>query len=171
MQYIAHALKKLQHSWRSEFHNLSQIESLVLLTIASRPGIKSAEIQEELNLDQPHASRIFKKLISKRVIRSLSSTRADRKKAYFLTPQKGASTFLSWIDKVLDELLILNPAMLGRFIAALEDAPEDVVDCLEKGILRVKQQRAINSRKLGSKNGYNLARRNQSDHSYRKFFV
>ena len=144
---------------------------MVLLAIEIRPGIESAEIQEELNLDQPHASRIFKKLISKRVVRSLISKKGDRKKAYFLEPRKGAFRFLAWIDSVLDELLIRNPAMLGRFVAALEDAPEDVVNNLEKGILQVKKNRALNCQLATPKIGYDLPRRNRSDHAYRKLFV
>jgi len=171
MQYIARALKLLQMSWRYKFDKLSQVESLVLLVIASRPGILSADIQDELNLDQPHASRILKKLISKRFVRSLSFKPGDRTKIYFLTPQHGASRFLTWIDKVIDELLVQNPAMLGRFVAALEVAPEEVILNFEKAILRMRNRRAIDMQGGNDKTSHNLVVRNQSSHAYGKFFI
>jgi hypothetical protein len=171
MQFIARALKDLQLRWRREFSNLSQIESMVVLVIASRPGIVSAEIQDELNLDQPHASRILKKLISKRIVRSLASKKKDKKKSYYLEPRNGAVRFLGWIDCVLDELLIRNPVMLCRFVAALEDAPDCVVDSLEKAILQVKMKRSADHQFATAKVVYNLKRRNRSDHAYRKLFA
>jgi hypothetical protein len=171
MQFIANALKNLQLSWRSDFGNLSQLESMVFLAIASRPGIESSKIQEDLNLDQPHASRILKKLIGKRIIRPVILKRGDRKKAYFLEPQQGAVRFLSWIDGVLDELLIRNPAMLGRFVAALEDAPPSVLEGLAKGVAQVQKARALRDKSHQAKNGYNLSRRNRTDYAYRKLFI
>lgn len=171
MRYIARALKDLNLNWRSEFSNLSQTESIVFLAVASNPGIDSADIQDELDLDQPHASRILKKLLSKRVIRSLTLRRSDRKKAYFLEPKEGSARFLIWIDCVLDKLLVRNPAMLGRFIAALEDAPEDVIENLLQGIMQVRNKRALAEQTSKSMPCYCLSRRNRSDHFYRKLFI
>lgn len=171
MQSIALALKNLQFSWRSEFRNLSQIESMVFLAVASRPGIESSEIQEELDLDQPHASRILNKLTSKKIIRSLILRKNERKKRYFLESGAGALKLLSWIDGVIDELLVRNPAMLGRFVAALEDAPESVIESLEKGVAKAKQARAQSQGSINSHTGYSLSKRNRSDHAHRKLFV
>ena len=170
MQSIALALKRLQVSWRYEFKSLSQIESMVFLAVASTPGIESPAIQEELELDQPHASRILKKLIEKQLIRSLILKKGDRKKAYFLMPRSGALRLLSWVDALIDDLLVRNPAMLARFIASLEDAPDSVLERLDKGVFRVKQARALNSTLPDQQNGYNLAKRNRSDHDYRRLF-
>lgn len=171
MQFIAQALKNLQSSWRADFANLSQIEAMVFLAVASRPGIDSSQIQDDLNLDQPHASRILKKLIDKRIIRPITAKKRTKKKVYYLEPQKGAVRFLVWIDGVLDQLLIRNPAMLGRFVAALEDAPVSVLDCLSKGIAQAQEARALRHELGQTCIDYNLSRRNRADHVYRKIFL
>ena len=170
MQSIAIALKRLQVSWRCEFKSLSQIESMVFLAVASSPGIESPAIQEELDLDQPHASRILKKLIEKQFIRALILKKGDRKKAYFLVPQTGAMRLLNWIDGIIDELLVRNPVMLARFIAALEDAPDSVLERLDKGVLKVQQARESYDSLRDQQNHYDLAKRNRSDHGYRRLF-
>jgi hypothetical protein len=141
---------------------------MVFLAVASSPGIESSHIQEELELDQPHASRILKKLIDKQLIRALILKKGDRKKAYFLEPQTGARRLLHWIDGVIDGLLVANPAMLARFIASLEDAPESVIEYIEKGLVIAKQARALNRTSLQNNTSYNLAKRNRSDLVYRK---
>ena len=168
MQSPALALKTLKLSWRNEFRTLSQTESMVFLAIASSPGIESSHIQDELELDQPHASRILKKLIEKHLIRALTLKKGESKKAYFLEPLTGATRLLRWIDGVIDGLLVANPTMMARFIASLEDAPESVIDYIEKGLVKAKQARSLNRTSLQHKPSYDLAKRNRSDLGYRK---
>ena len=58
--------------------------------------------------------------------------------------------------------------MLARFIASLEDAPESVIDYIEKGLVKAKQARSLNRTSLQHKPSYDLAKRNRSDLGYRK---
>jgi DNA-binding MarR family transcriptional regulator len=171
MQSTLLALKNLRLSWRREFHGMSQTETMVLLTLASTPGIESSAIQAELDLDQPHTSRVLNKLASKEFIRGLPIRQGERKKHYFLRADTGASRLLAWIDAVLDELLVRNPAMLSRLLAALEVAPEGVIECLEVGLQQAKHARLVTKRLPAGCYKRQLARRNQADHRYRRLFT
>ena len=168
MLAVASALKTLKVSWRHEFKNLSQTESMVFLAIASSPGIESSHIQEELDLDQPHVSRTLNKLIDKQLVRALILKKGDRKKVYFLEPQTGAAKLLGWVDGVVDGLLVANPNVLARFIASLEDAPESVIESIEKGLDRVKVARKTSHAALHRNSSYDQTKRNRSNQSYLK---
>ena len=170
MLSVAFALKTLKLSWRHEFRSLSQTESMVFLTVASRPGIESSHIQEELDLDQPQASRTLNKLIDKQLIRALILKKGDRKKVYFLEPQTGATRLLRWVDRLVDGLLVANPNLLARFIASLEDAPEGVIERIEKGLDRAKAARALSRTALHQNTSYDLSKRNRSNQGYLKLF-
>ncbi len=150
---------------------MSQTETMVLLTLASTPGIESSAIQAELDLDQPHTSRVLNKLASKEFIRGLPIRQGERKKHYFLRADTGASRLLGWIDAALDELLVRNPAMLSRLLAALEVAPDGVIECLEAGLQQAKHARLVTKRLPAGCYKRQLARRNQADHRYRRLFT
>lgn len=171
MQSTLLALKNLRLSWRQEFHGISQTETMVLLTLASTPGIESSAIQAELDLDQPHTSRVLNKLSAKGFIRGLTIKQGERKKHYFLRASTGASRLLGWIDAVLDELLVRNPAMLSRLLAALEVAPDGVIERLEVGLQQAKRARLATKRLPAGCHERELARRNQADHGYRRLFT
>jgi len=170
MLSVVSALKSLQVSWRQEFINLSQVESDVFLVIATRPGISSNEIQDELNLDQPHTSRVLKRLKAKNYVRALTPKIGDRKKAYYLQARKGAIKLLTWIDNLIDNVLLGNPTVLSRLVAALETAPLGVIETLELALSKAKQQRLEASQQLQVRK-YSLSDRNRADRNYRTMLL
>jgi DNA-binding MarR family transcriptional regulator len=170
MLSVVSALKSLQISWRQEFINLSQVESDVFLVIATRPGISSNEIQDELNLDQPHTSRVLKRLKAKNYVRALTPKIGDRKKAYYLQARKGAIKLLTWIDNLIDNVLLGNPTVLSRLVAALETAPLGVIETLELALSKAKQQRLEASLQLQVRK-YSLSDRNRADRNYRTMLL
>ena len=170
MLSVVAALKSLQISWRQEFINLSQVESDVFLAIATRPGISSNEIQEELNLDQPHTSRVLKRLKAKNYVRALTPKVGDRKKTYYLQARKGAIKLLTWIDNLIDNVLLGNPTVLARLVAAMETAPAGVIETLERALSKAKQQKLEESQRLQMRK-YKLSDRNRADREYRKMLL
>jgi DNA-binding MarR family transcriptional regulator len=170
MLSVVKALKSLQVSWRQEFDNLSQVESDVFLVIATRPGISSNEIQDELNLDQPHTSRVLKRLKAKDYVRALTPKLGDRKKAYYLQARKGAIKLLTWIDSLIDNVLLGNPTVLARLVAALETAPAGVIETLELALAKAKQRRMEGSRQAEVRK-YRLSDRNRADREYRRMLL
>jgi DNA-binding MarR family transcriptional regulator len=167
---VVAALKSLQISWRQEFINLSQVESDVFLVIATRPGISSNEIQEELNLDQPHTSRVLKRLKAKNYVRALTPKLGDRKKIYYVQARKGAIKLLTWIDNLIDNVLLGNPTVLARLVAAMETAPAGVIETLELALAKAKQQKMEASQQLQMRK-YKLSDRNRADRDYRKMLL
>ena len=170
MLSVVSALKSLQVSWRQEFTNLSQVESDVFLVIATKPGVSSNEIQDELNLDQPHTSRVLKRLKAKNYVRALTPKIGERKKAYYLQPRKGAIKLLTWIDHLIDYVLLGNPTVLARLVAALETAPAGVIETLELALAKAKQRKLEASQKLQMRQ-YRLSDRNRADREYRKMLL
>ena len=170
MQSIFLALKNVQLSWRQEFQDISQTETIVLLTLACAPGIESSAIQAELDLDQPHTSRVLNRLSNKGFIRGLTIKQGERKKYYFLCASTGASRLLRWIDNALDKLLVRDPIMLSRLFAALEVAPEGVIERMEAAFEQVKQARRATKKWPSGCHKQELARRNQADLVYRRLF-
>ena len=170
MLSVVKALKSLQVSWRQEFDNLSQVESDVFLVIATKPGISSNEIQDELNLDQPHTSRVLKRLKAKDYVRALTPKVGDRKKTYYLQASKGAIKLLTWIDSLIDNVLLGNPTVLSRLVAALETAPAGVIETLELALAKAKQQRMEASRQAEVRK-YRLSDRNRADREYRRMLL
>jgi DNA-binding MarR family transcriptional regulator len=170
MLSVVAALKSLQISWRQEFINLSQVESDVFLVIATRPGISSNEIQEELNLDQPHTSRVLKRLKAKNYVRALTPKLGDRKKIYYVQARKGAIKLLTWIDNLIDNVLLGNPTVLARLVAAMETAPAGVIETLELALAKAKQQKMEASQQLQMRK-YKLSDRNRADRDYRKMLL
>jgi len=170
MLSVVAALKSLQISWRQEFINLSQVESDVFLVIATRPGISSNEIQEELNLDQPHTSRVLKRLKAKNYVRALTPKLGDRKKNYYVQARKGAIKLLTWIDNLIDNVLLGNPTVLARLVAAMETAPAGVIETLELALAKAKQQKMEASQQLQMRK-YKLSDRNRADRDYRKMLL
>jgi len=170
MLSVVAALKSLQISWRQEFINLSQVESDVFLVIATRPGISSNEIQEELNLDQPHTSRVLKRLKAKNYVRALTPKLGDRKKIYYLQARQGAIKLLTWIDNLIDNVLLGNPTVLARLVAAMETAPAGVIETLERALSKAKQQKLEASQQLQMRK-YKLSDRNRADRDYRKMLL
>lgn len=170
MQSIFLALKNVQLSWRQEFQGISQTETIVLLTLACAPGIESSAIQAELDLDQPHTSRVLNRLSNKGFIRGLTIKQGERKKYYFLCASTGASRLLRWIDNVLDKLLVSDSIMLSRLFAALEVAPEGVIERMEAAFEQVKQARLATKRWPSGCHKQELTRRNQADLVYRRLF-
>jgi DNA-binding MarR family transcriptional regulator len=170
MLSVVAALKSLQISWRQEFINLSQVESDVFLVIATKPGVSSNEIQDELNLDQPHTSRVLKRLKAKNYVRALTPKAGDRKKAYYLQARKGAIKLLTWIDNLIDNVLLGNPTVLARLVAALETAPSGVIETLELALAKAKQQKLKASQQLQMRE-YKLSDRNRADREYRKMLL
>ena len=170
MLSVVAALKNLQVSWRQEFINLSQVESDVFLVIATRPGVSSNEIQDELNLDQPHTSRVLKRLKAKNYVRALTPKLGDRKKAYYLQARKGAIKLLTWIDHLIDNVLLANPTVLARLVAALETAPAGVIETLELALSKAKQQKLEASQQVQMRQ-YKLSDRNRADREYRKMLL
>ena len=170
MLSVVVALKSLQISWRHEFINLSQVESDVFLAIATRPGISSNEIQDELNLDQPHTSRVLKRLKAKNYVRALTPKIGDRKKVYYLQARKGAIKLLTWIDRLIDTVLLGNPTVMARLVAAMEAAPAGVIETLEVALAKAKQQRMEASRQAEVRK-YKLSDRNRADREYRTMLL
>ena len=170
MLSVVKALKSLQVSWRQEFANLSQVESDVFLVIATKPGISSNEIQDELNLDQPHTSRVLKRLKAKNYVRALTPKVSDRKKAYYLQARRGAIKLLTWIDCLIDNVLLGNPTVLARLVAALETAPAGVIETLELALAKAKQRKMEASRQPEVRK-YRLSDRNRADREYRRMLL
>jgi predicted transcriptional regulator len=170
MLSVVKALKSLQVSWRQEFADLSQVESDVFLVIATQPGISSNEIQDELNLDQPHTSRVLKRLKAKNYVRALTPKVSDRKKAYYLQARRGAIKLLTWIDCLIDNVLLGNPTVLARLVAALETAPAGVIETLELALAKAKQQKMEASQQPQVRK-YRLSDRNRADRAYRRMLL
>jgi DNA-binding MarR family transcriptional regulator len=167
MLSVISALKSFHVSWRQEFITLSQVESDVFLVIATRPGISSNDIQDELNLDQPHTSRILKRLKAKNYVRAIMPRLGDRKKGYYLQARKGAIKLLTWIDNLIDNVIIGDPTVMARLLAALETAPTGVIETLELALTKAKEQRKEARQPLQMRK-YRLSDRNRADRKYRK---
>jgi len=107
---------------KKRFLSLSAAEAEVFVNVAQNPGCSSQEIQKQLNIDQPYASRTLSKLVEKNYLRRLSNPKQPRQKVYYLTPVNGMQA--------------LNEPDLGlaRLCAALESAPISTLTTLKNAL-------------------------------------
>lgn len=123
-------------NFKKQFLALSTAESEVFVNVAQNPGCTSQEIQQQLNIDQPHASRTLSKLVEKNYLRRINNPKQPRQKVYFLTPVRGMQALNEWIDTSWKKVLEDPDLGLASLCAALESAPistlctlKEVLDC------------------------------------------
>jgi DNA-binding MarR family transcriptional regulator len=119
-------------NFKKKFLALSAAEAEVFVNVAQNPGCTSQEIQKQLNIDQPHASRILSKLVEKTFLRCLKKPKTLRQKVYYLTPVKGMQALNDWIDASWQKLLNDSDLGLARLCAALESAPLSTLSTLRE---------------------------------------
>ena len=113
---------------------------------------------------------MLKRLKAKNYVRALTPKVSDRKKAYYLQARMGAIKLLTWIDCLIDNVLLGNPTVLARLVAALETAPAGVIETLEVALAKAKQQRMEASRQPEVRK-YRLSDRNRADREYRRMLL
>ena len=118
-------------NFKKRFLSLSAAEAEVFVNVAQNPGCSSQEIQKQLNIDQPYASRTLSKLVEKNYLRRLSNPKQPRQKLYYLTPVKGMRALNDWIDNSWQKLLNDPDLGLARLCAALESAPISTLTTLK----------------------------------------
>lgn len=119
-------------NFKKQFLALSAAEAEVFVNVAQNPGCTSQEIQNQLNIDQPHASRTLSKLVEKKYLRRLNNPKQLRQKVYYLTPVKGMQALNEWIDSSWQKLLNDPDLGLARLCAALESAPISILSTLKE---------------------------------------
>lgn len=119
-------------NFKKQFLALSAAEAEVFVNVAQNPGCTSQEIQNQLNIDQPHASRTLSKLVEKKYLRRLNNPKQLRQKVYYLTPVKGMQALNEWIDSSWQKLLNDPDLGLARLCAALESAPISTLSTLKE---------------------------------------
>ena len=119
-------------NFKKQFLALSAAEAEVFVNVAQNPGCTSQEIQNQLNIDQPHASRTLSKLVEKKYLRRLNNPKQLRQKVYYLTPVKGMQALNEWIDCSWQKLLNDPDLGLARLCAALESAPISTLSTLKE---------------------------------------
>ena len=84
----------------------SEVEIIRLITVS--PGISSTYLQEALSLDQPHVSRVLKRLLSKGCIRRVRSECMGKRYMYryYIDPSNGVNMTYPFIDFDNFEFLI-----------------------------------------------------------------
>ena len=121
-------------NFKKRFLSLSAAEADVFVNVAQNPGCSSQEIQKQLNIDQPYASRTLSKLVEKNYLRHLSNPKQPRQKVYYLTPVKGMQALNDWIDNSWQKLLNDPGLGLARLCAALESAPISTLTTLKNAL-------------------------------------
>ena len=69
--YVPHKRLRSLNNVFDLYFSKSEVEIIRLITVS--PGISSTYLQEALSLDQPHVSRVLKRLLSKGCIRRVRS--------------------------------------------------------------------------------------------------
>jgi hypothetical protein len=113
---------------------------------------------------------VLKRLKAKNYVRALTPKLGDRKKIYYVQARKGAIKLLTWIDNLIDNVLLGNPTVLARLVAAMETAPAGVIETLELALAKAKQQKMEASQQLQMRK-YKLSDRNRADRDYRKMLL
>jgi DNA-binding MarR family transcriptional regulator len=128
------SLLVLLANFKKQFLALSPAEAEVFVNIAQNPGCTSRELQNQLNIDQPQASRTLGKLVEKKYLRRLNNPKQIRQKVYYLTPVKGMQALNEWIDASWRKLLNEPDLGLARLCAALESAPISTLSTLKEAL-------------------------------------
>ena len=131
------------------FSTFSKSEAEILRLIMSSPGTSAASVEEALSLDQPHVSRVLKRLLSKGYVRRIKSESKGKRflYRYYLEPSNGLVMTYSLIDFEIDNLFIQTSnrhSSFYRLLAALHDLDNDRLATLLKFIQDLYSER-INS--------------------------
>ena len=97
----------------------SEVEIIRLIIVS--PGISSTYLQEALSLDQPHVSRVLKRLLSKGCIRRVRSECTGKRfmYRYYIDPSNGVNMTYPFIDFEIDTLLASSSNRHGSFYRLL----------------------------------------------------
>ena len=111
----------------------SEVEIIRLIIVS--PGISSTYLQEALSLDQPHVSRVLKRLLSKGCIRRVRSECTGKRYMYryYIDPSNGVKMTYPFIDFEIDTLLASSSNRHGSFyrlLAALFDLDNETLAVL-----------------------------------------
>lgn len=104
----------------------SKSEVEIIRLIALQPGVVSSFIEDSLSLDQPHVSKVLKRLVLKGCIRRIKVVSLGKRDLlrYYINPQHGVHSVFSLIDKDMDDLVghfSSRHSIIYRFLAALHD--------------------------------------------------
>ena len=99
----------------------SKSEVEIIRLIAVYPGLSSTFLQEALSLDQPHVSRVLKRLLSKGCIRRVRSECTGKRFMfrYYIDPSNGVNMTYTSIDFEIDTLLASSSNRHGSFYRLL----------------------------------------------------
>ncbi|QNJ32740.1 marR family protein [Synechococcus sp. PROS-9-1] len=104
----------------------SKSEVEIIRLIALHPGVVSSFLEDSLSLDQPHVSKVLKRLLSKGYIRRIKVVSTGKRDLlrYYINPSYGVQSVYSLIDKDMDNLVeafSTRHSTIYRFLAALYD--------------------------------------------------
>ena len=107
--------------------SFSKSEVEIIRLIALQPGVVSSFIEDSLSLDQPHVSKVLKRLLRKGCIRRIKAVSPGKRDLlrYYINPSHGVQSVYSLIDKDMDNLVeafSTRHSIIFRFLAALHDA-------------------------------------------------
>ena len=107
--------------------SFSKSEVEIILLIALQPGVVSSFIEDSLSLDQPHVSKVLKRLLRKGCIRRIKVVSPGKRELlrYYIKSSHGVQSVYSLIDKDMDNLVeafSTRHSIIFRFLAALHDA-------------------------------------------------
>lgn len=129
----------------------SEVEIVRLIIVY--PGLSSSFLQEALSLDQPHVSRVLKRLLSKGCIRRVRSDCTGKRYMYryFIHPSNGIIKTYPFIDSEIDTLLASSTNRHGpfyRLLAAFFDLDNETLAVLLRFLQDLYSARVDNSLNL-----------------------
>ena len=132
------------------FSTFSKSEAEIIRLIICCPGTSAASVEEALSLDQPHVSRVLKRLLSKGYIRRIKFDSKGKRflYRYYLDPSKPLVMTYSLIDSEIDNLFIQTSSRHSpfyRLLAALHDLDNDTLAALLKFVQELYSARVNSS--------------------------
>ena len=131
----------------------SKSEVEIIRLIALHPGVVSSFLEDSLSLDQPHVSKVLKRLVNKGYIRRVKVVSPGKRDLfrYYINPSHGVQSIYSLIDKDMDNLVqafSTRHSLIYRFLAALHDADPVAFSAFNTAIqdvLLLRQQHDVSS--------------------------
>jgi len=135
--------------------SFSKSEVEIIRLIALQPGVVASFIEDSLSLDQPHVSKVLKRLVGKGCIRRIKVVSPGKRDLlrYYINPQLGVQSIFSLIDKDMDALVrhfSSRHSIIYRFLAALHDVDDAAFFSFVSALQDIISQRQQSDQLLSS---------------------
>ena len=133
--------------------SFSKSEVEIIRLIALHPGVVSSFFEDSLSFDQPHVSKVLKRLLRKGYIRRVKDVSPGKRDLlrYYINPSHGVQSVYSLIDKDMDNLVEAfssRHSIIYRFLAALHDVDPVAFSAFNtamQDIFSLRQQNDVSS--------------------------